>query len=259
MFALATLSQLAVAVQLAAQQPVSQNSTNASASITPHTNVFDRFDQPPPPANKIPSWWAAVTSDPSMTNSIVTRSGITYHNAKVTIVEPDGLSIKYLIGNNGGLGIKKISFEDFPLNVQQQYGYDPKNASAYIAQKKQEAMQAEVNKQNQLEQDRQEELAAEAAAAKILYEREQQAYAKAKENYDRQIQLASLQAQQKAALAQTLQAREAAQQTTLMRYNALLQQQQLYQQQQQTYQQQRTADGINNLNQQIIFNRILGQ
>jgi hypothetical protein len=59
-------------------------------------------------------------------------------------------------------------------------------------------------------------------------------------------------------LAQTMQAREAARQTALMKLNSIIQQQQLYEMQNQTYQQQRTADQINNLNQQIIFNRIFG-
>jgi hypothetical protein len=88
---------------------------------------------------------------------------------------------------NGGIGGRKISFEDLPLNIQQEYGYDPKNASAYIEQKKKEAIQAESSKKQQQEQDRQEELAAEAAAAKVVSERAQQAYAQAKEDYQKAI------------------------------------------------------------------------
>jgi hypothetical protein len=128
-----------------------------------------------------------------------------------------------------------------------------------LTRRKKQLIRPKLINEKKQEQDRQEELAAEAAAAQILSECAQQAYAQAKEDYDRQIQLSSLQAQQKAALAQTMQAREAAQQTAIMKYNAILQQQQLYQQQQQIYQQQRTADGINNINQQIIFNRVFGQ
>jgi hypothetical protein len=204
-------------------------------------------------ANQNPSSFSAMRESLGLNQTIGS-----YQHAKVTSVEPDGLNIMYEM-DNGGIGGKKIPFEELPLDIQQQYGYDPQNASAYIDQKKKAANQAEADKRKKQEQDRQEELAAEAAAAQILSECAQQAYAQAKEDYDRQIQLSSLQAQQKAALAQTMQAREAAQQTAIMKYNAILQQQQLYQQQQQIYQQQRTADGINNINQQIIFNRVFGQ
>ena len=211
-----------------------------------------------PPTNKIPSWWTGIASDPSMTNTFVTLSGKIYRNAKVTRIEPDGLNISFRTFN-GGLGGGKISFEDLPLDIQQRYGYDAKNAAEYIEQRKQWTIQFQAELKNRQEQDRREESAAEAAAAKILYERAQQAYAQAKEDYDRKIQLASLQAQQRAALAQEVHAREAAQQTALMQYTAYLQQQQLYQQQEQNYQQQRTADGINNINQQMFFNQVFGR
>ena len=250
---------------------------NQSTSITQSANPFDQFDSTnapsakaatpaipdraqtsaPPATNKIPSWFA-FTIDPSATNTIVTATGKTYHHAKVVEVEPDGLTIKFS-PDGYGIGEVKIPFEDLPLDIQQHYGYDSQNAVAYTNQKKQEAIQVEAEKQRQEAQERQEELEAEKAAAQILYDQAKQAYAQAKEDYDRQMQLASLQAQQKAALAQTMQAREAARQTALMKLNSIIQQQQLYEMQNQTYQQQRTADEINNLNQQVFINRLFGR
>jgi hypothetical protein len=49
-----------------------------------------------------------------------TIEGKEYKNAKVSRVEPDGITIKF----SGG--IVKIPFPELPPDVQKKYGYDPK-------------------------------------------------------------------------------------------------------------------------------------
>jgi len=63
---------------------------------------------------------------------IKTIDGKTYTGLRVQRVEPDGLVTEYRPAG-GGMGITKIKFKDMPANLQQQYNYNPTNASAYEA------------------------------------------------------------------------------------------------------------------------------
>lgn len=51
--------------------------------------------------------------------------GRTYKNIKVTLVEPDGVTISH------SAGVCKIAFPDLPKEWQEKYGYDPGKAAAY--------------------------------------------------------------------------------------------------------------------------------
>jgi S1-C subfamily serine protease len=61
---------------------------------------------------------------------IVTRQGVAYKNAMVQKVVPDGLVIAYPV-TEGGIGIAKLYFKDLSDNLQQQFGYNPTNASTF--------------------------------------------------------------------------------------------------------------------------------
>ncbi len=56
---------------------------------------------------------------------ISTASGMTYTNAKVIRVEPDGISCMH------SRGITKLFFHELTPEMQQRFGYDPAKASAY--------------------------------------------------------------------------------------------------------------------------------
>jgi hypothetical protein len=201
------------------------------------SNVFDQFD----PSNlneKMPSW-----NDAGATNTIVTILGHVYHHAKITLVEPDGVTIKYA-PDSGGFGGIKIPFGDLPLEYQQQYGYDPQQAAAYV--------EAKGKKEEQQKQAAQQ---AEAKQAQQDYEQAKEDYEQAKEEFDAEIKIQTLQAQQQIADAQSKTAQQAALQTRIMRAAAIerqiQEQQKLWEMQNQTYQQQRIADQINDLNWQL--------
>jgi hypothetical protein len=217
-------------------QPVSLSGTNAT--IKP----WERYQKPSTPA---PTW-----SDTDATNTIITVLGHVYHHAKVTLVEPDGLTIKYT-PDSGGFGGIKIPFGDLPLENQQQYGYDPQQAAAYV--------EAKGKKEEQQKQAAQQ---AEAKQAQQDYEQAKADYEQAKEEFDAEIKIQTLQAQQQIADAQSKTAQQAALQTRIMRAAAIerqiQEQQKLWEMQSQTYQQQRIADQINDLNWQlrmIMLNR----
>jgi len=194
---------------------------------------------------KMPAW-----TDADATNTIVTVLGHVYHHAKVTLVEPDGLTVKY-IPDGGGFGGIKIPFGDLPLEYQQQYGYDPQQAATYV-----EAKEKKEEQQKQAAQQ------AEAKQAQQDYEQAKADYEQAKEEFDAEIKIQTLQAQQQIADAQSKTAQQAALQTRIMRAAAIerqiQEQQKLWEMQSQTYQQQRIADQINDLNWQlrmIMLNR----
>jgi hypothetical protein len=225
-----------------------------AAPVKQEKNPFNRFDSPNAQTNqstsgsrqeKIPTW-----NDADATNTIVTVLGHVYHHAKITLVEPDGVTIKYT-PDGGGFGGIKIPFGDLPLEYQQQYGYDPQQAAAYGEAQKKAAIQAQAQKQTQEEQQKQ----AEAKQAQLDYEQAKEDYQRVKEEFDVKIKIQTLQAQQQIADAQSKAAQQAALQTRIMRAaaieNQIQQQQQLWEMQSQTYQQQRIANQINDLNWQL--------
>jgi S1-C subfamily serine protease len=61
---------------------------------------------------------------------IVTRDGVAYQGAKVDKVDPDGLTISYTMAG-GGMGMTKLKFADLPDGLQQKYGYNSTNATAF--------------------------------------------------------------------------------------------------------------------------------
>jgi hypothetical protein len=71
----------------------------------------------------------------------VTTDGLSYSNATVKRVEPDGITVSY------PSGIVKIDFSYLPDEVRQQYNYDPKKAADYRAA--QNKLRAEAAKAQQ--------------------------------------------------------------------------------------------------------------
>ncbi|MGA2028895.1 MAG: serine protease [Verrucomicrobiota bacterium] len=80
----------------------------------------------------------SITSTPTDSTSlqsvnngkITTRDGMTYKGVNVEKIDPDGVIISYT-PTGGGVGMAKLKFEDLPYNLQQKYGYNPKEASAF--------------------------------------------------------------------------------------------------------------------------------
>jgi flagellar biosynthesis GTPase FlhF len=209
-------------------QPVSPCATNAATTNSAQINLNEKM---------------VVWNDAGATNTIVTVLGHVYHHAKITLVEPDGVTIKYT-PDEGGFGGIKIPFEDLPLECRQQYGYDPQKAIAYV-----EAKEKKEEQQKQAAQQ------AEAKQAQQDYEQAKADYEQAKEEFDAEIKIQTLRAQQQIADAQSKAAQQAALQTRIMRAAAIerqiQEQQKLWEMQSQTYQQQRIADQINDLNWQL--------
>ena len=227
------------------QPPEGDEIITPAEPVKREKNPFDRFDSPNAQTNQStsrheerPAW-----NDADATNTIVTVIGHVYHHAKVTLVEPDGVTIKYT-PDVGGFGGIKIPFEELPLKYQQQYGFDPQQAAAYV--------EAKGKKEEQ--QKRATQLA-EAKQAQLDYEQAKEDYEQAKEEFDAEIKIQTLQAQQQIADAQSQAAQQAVLQTRIMRAAAIerqiQEQQKLWEMQSQTYQQQRIADQINDLNWQL--------
>lgn len=187
--------------------------------------------EPAPPANPAPrentaSWLSVFAADPDETNTIVTLSGKTYQYSKVIQVEPDGLTIKYASAG-GGLAETKLTFDELSPDIQQMYGYDPQIAAAYINEKQQAADLATAEERRREWRLRHDQLIAQAAAARRLYETTKRAYDQDKADYDGKLRLGSLHDAQRLAAAQELQAREAAYQSAVQHQAFILQQQQL--------------------------------
>ena len=64
----------------------------------------------------------------SFAADITTRDGTTYHNAKVTGVDPDGIRVTH------ASGVAKLPFEDLPDTLQKQYHYDAAKVAGYRKQ-----------------------------------------------------------------------------------------------------------------------------
>lgn len=71
---------------------------------------------PPPVAVKVPK--PAVKLPPAY--DLVTITGAVYKEARVEKVEPDGVIISY-VPARGGIAMTKVSFEDLPSYLRQQY------------------------------------------------------------------------------------------------------------------------------------------
>ena len=70
---------------------------------------------------------AQTNLPPAAANDLVTRTGTVYHNFHIEKADATGLLISYKL-SDGGVGITRVSFEVLPEKIQEQYGYDPKNA-----------------------------------------------------------------------------------------------------------------------------------
>ena len=70
---------------------------------------------------------AQTNLPPASANDLVTRTGTVYHNFHIEKADATGLLISYKL-SDGGMGITRVSFDVLPENIQNQYGYDPKNA-----------------------------------------------------------------------------------------------------------------------------------
>jgi hypothetical protein len=86
---------------------------------------------------------------------VTTKSGTTYTDVTVTAVDPDGLRVTHTSGTT------KLAFEDLPVEIQKQYQYDSKKATAY-----QRHREDQKTKAADLVKQRQERLAAAAAEVK---------------------------------------------------------------------------------------------
>jgi hypothetical protein len=74
------------------------------------------------------SAFCTLAAVPSFGTEITTRDGTTYHNAKVTAVDVDGIHVMH------STGVAKLRFEDLPDALQKQYHYDPAKVAAYRKQ-----------------------------------------------------------------------------------------------------------------------------
>jgi hypothetical protein len=61
---------------------------------------------------------------------IITTDGITYNAVKLQRVLPDGLLVQYQ-PDAGGMGLARLKFVNLSKSLQQQFGYDPKQAAIF--------------------------------------------------------------------------------------------------------------------------------
>jgi len=66
----------------------------------------------------------------SLPAEIITADGHVYPSPKLRSVMPDGLLIEYRLAA-GGTGMTRVKFQELSKSLQQQFGYDPKQASAF--------------------------------------------------------------------------------------------------------------------------------
>lgn len=74
-----------------------------------------------------PSASAQTNLPPASATDLVTRTGTVYHQFHIEKADANGLLISYKL-EDGGMGITRLSFDVLPEKIQNQYGYDPKNA-----------------------------------------------------------------------------------------------------------------------------------
>jgi hypothetical protein len=170
------------------------------------------------------SWQSVFAADPDETNTFITVTGRTYQNAKVILVEPDGITIKYA-PEGSGLSEVKLTFEELPANLRQLYGYDPQIAAAYVNERQVAAGWSDAERRRQEWQARHAELLARASTYQLIYERKKRAYEEEKDDYDAKLKLGTWQEAERLAEARELQIRDAEYQLA-MREQQLIQQQQ---------------------------------
>jgi len=94
----------------------------SAQSVAEHTNT-QSGSVPIAPGPK-PALAETKSSGPPVkvtpTNDIVTTDGTIYENAQVEKVEPDGIIISYTFPS-GGVAMSRISFNDLPAALRQQY------------------------------------------------------------------------------------------------------------------------------------------
>lgn len=76
-------------------------------------------------------------------DDITTKDGTVYTNARITRVEPDGITVMW------SSGIAKLGFEQLPQQLQEEHGYDPEKAAAYVqdvAEERQAAAQSRARR-----------------------------------------------------------------------------------------------------------------
>ena len=61
--------------------------------------------------------------------SITTSDGRVYRNVTVTLVEPDGITVRH------NSGVAKLLFSELPRDIQKEYDYDPAKAEKYTYEK----------------------------------------------------------------------------------------------------------------------------
>lgn len=101
----------------------------------------------------------AVRLDAAAEN-IVTTAGVVYTNARITRVEPDGISIAH------SRGVAKLPFEILSPETQRQYSFDPTNAANYRIKstiRRREALEATARAKEDFERAKQAELQWDAA------------------------------------------------------------------------------------------------
>jgi hypothetical protein len=163
---------------------------------------------------------------PATTNGfeseIVASDGLRYKAVKIKKVEPDGLFIDYS-PVPGAIGSAKLKFVNMPEDIQRKYGYDPQKAKAF--EDMNAAAAAEAYERRQIEEAIRQ--AREAEEQRIRAEL-------AKEQMELDLKLAAIDAANRTADA-------------IERQNLILKLQQL--------EQQRIADGIQDLDWQLMLTR----
>jgi hypothetical protein len=103
------------------------------------------------------------------TDSIATRNGITYTNAIIQRVDPDGVVIEY-IPQPGSIGIAKLKFANLSDELRKRYNYNPtdavtfeQNQAAGIARWQEQIAQGEIEKKRRNDDLVQQQAEAEAA------------------------------------------------------------------------------------------------
>jgi hypothetical protein len=87
---------------------------------------------------------------PTEVTGITTLDGTTYRSVRILKVEPDGLLIEYM-PQAGGIGLKKLKFENLSTELQLKYGYDAQKAAEY--QTAQATGEAKLRKEMQVQQE----------------------------------------------------------------------------------------------------------
>ena len=103
------------------------------------------------------------------TDSITTRNGVTYTNAVIQRVDPDGVVIEY-VPRPGSIGIAKLKFANLSDELRKRYNYNAADAATFeqnqaagIARRQEEIAQGEIEKKRRNDELVQQQAEAEAA------------------------------------------------------------------------------------------------